>query len=108
MLSYSPVMTSAPLPDWFDDVAGWLVTMSEGRFGLCRMLLWLRAEDDEEEVDVVMPLCFTEYERSLPDTVRGRDRTFFAALWRHGFLPTQRPIRNTRAPCLLDPPLMQP
>lgn len=102
-LPYAPVVTSERVPDWFDDVAGWLVTMSEGRFGLCRMLLWLRAEDDEEEADVVMPLCFTEYERSLPDAVRGSDRPFFAALWRCGFLPTQRPSRNTRAPLLLDP-----
>jgi hypothetical protein len=30
---------SGSAPDWFEDVYSWLVTFSEARFGLCRMLL---------------------------------------------------------------------
>jgi hypothetical protein len=89
-------------PVWFDDVAGWLVTFSEARFGLCRMLLWMRCEDGEAEADVVMPLRYTEFERSLPDDVRGDDRPFFAALLREGLVPAERPGPNTPAPALVN------
>jgi hypothetical protein len=89
-------------PDWFDDVAGWLVPMDEGRFGLCRMLLWLRSDGDvQDEASVVMAHPeYTQFERSLPAEIWGYDRTLFAALWHAGFLPAGRPGENTSAPLL--------
>ena len=87
-----------PPPKWLDDVAGWLVTMSEGRFGLCRMLLWIRTADGgPEEASVVMPHPeYTEIERA----VVGDGRAILTALWHHGFLPGDRPAENTSAPVL--------
>jgi hypothetical protein len=88
-------------PKWLDDVAGWLVTMSEGRFGLCRMLLWMRtaAGTEEEEASVVMPHQeYTQVERGAQ--VSSDDHALFTVLWRHGLLPTERPTENTPAPAV--------
>lgn len=92
----------SPPPDWFGDVTGWVVTMAEGRFGLCRMLLWLRTGDGgEDEASVVMPHPeYTEVERSISG--RNDDRALFVALWRRGFLPSERPTENTSAPVLRE------
>lgn len=80
-----------PTPEWFADVAGWLVTMSEGRFGLCRMLLWLRTADGgEEDASVVMPHPeYTQVQRGFSGG--NNERALFSAPWRRGFLPSERP-----------------
>jgi hypothetical protein len=37
-------MAQTSAPPWLADVTAWLMTFAEGRFGLCRALLWLNGD----------------------------------------------------------------
>jgi hypothetical protein len=84
-------------PSWIDAVRWSIVTMAEGRFGICRMLLWFR---DGSEADVALP--DPEYTRIVRALGHASDRAVLYELWRRGWLPDQRPSNGAAAPCLLD------
>src|SRR5262249_28430002 len=91
-----PRNTEERTPDWFDDVAGWLVTMAEGRFGFCRMLLWLRPgggdSDGGEGASVVMPHPkYPVFEWSLPSEIWGAPRS-----WAFSIYAISRGCRSAR------------
>jgi hypothetical protein len=73
-------------PAWIDEVEHSIVTMAEGRFGICRMLIWFR---DGAEGDVALPYPeYTQMERALGGV---SDRALLRELWRRQLLPDQRP-----------------
>jgi hypothetical protein len=70
-------------PRWIDEVTSSIVTTAEGRFGICRILLWF---GDGDEADVALPYPqYAEIERSLGPVP---DRTVLHELWRRGHVPT--------------------
>jgi len=85
-------------PPWIGDVTSWLVTFAEGRFGLCRMLLWF----GDEEASVVMPDPeYTLIERAL-DPPMGSTAETLTAFWEKGLLPTSAPSPDGVAPRLSE------
>jgi hypothetical protein len=92
-------MAQSTAPSWLADVTAWLVTLAEGRFGPCRMLLWL----GDDLVSVVMPHPeYTLTDRSLDPQAWTSTQATLTALWEHGLLPTQRPDPDGVAPMLGD------
>ena len=82
-------------PRWIDEVTGSILTTSEGRFGICRILLWF---GDGDEADVALPHPeYAQIERSLGVV---SERTVLHELWRLGHVPTRRPRTGDASPAL--------
>jgi hypothetical protein len=78
-----------------------VVTFAEGRFGICRLVAWLR---DGDIVSVAMPA--DEYTALTRTALRcepgGYNAAIVATLHEHGLLPTGRPTSDAAAPSLLQ------
>ena len=85
-------------PGWIDEVTNLIVTMAEGRFGICRILLWF-GDGDESDIAVPYPE-YTEIERVLGEV---SDTAVLVALWRRGLVPADRPHKGAAAECLKLP-----